>query len=468
MRISLDHDFHTSYLLRAEYSINTHMMKVLACYLWLPILIGGFLVSFDLKYDLVGATFIILIAQSMLGLSFTLSRCVNLLSIYFIFTLVFFNLMPWLHYSTNHFIWRSTPILDSTYLVVNMVILVANIVLFIVYVTCTKSNVPNFHSMTAVKNKTTTNLILISLSFLSFSLLFYMNDFSILQLLFRGLVDEQREVVIESSSLALLLGLTARLIPVFCFFYAVTQLKGKGAVKLLLFTLMILSVFPTGVARYMAAFAYIPLVLMFIPAMRNASVFSALLLFSLVFVFPFLDQFRYFAGFENLRFLPSAEFFFAAHFDAYENFASAVESNFVSYGYQLMGALLFFVPRVFWSDKPVGSGYEMAEQLGYVFNNISMPFLGEGYVNFGFTGVVLFACLIGYLMAKADGVFTSVSKTGGKVNYSMVTYYFMLGALFFLLRGDLLSSFAYIVAGLTVALFVARVMKFTNSMAVRL
>jgi len=183
---------------------------------------------------------------------------------------------------------------------------------------------------------------------------------------------------------------------------------------------------------------------------------------SLVFIFPFLNQFRYFSEFRSLRLLPSEEFFYAAHFDAYENFASAVEGNFISHGEQLLGSLLFFVPRLIWSDKPVGSGYEMASQFGYQFKNISMPFLGEGYVNFGIVGVVLFAVLIGYSMAKLDSVFGSRVRANGKVNYSTAIYYFMIGAIFFLLRGDLMSSVAYISAGLIVALFIRWIIRFKN------
>ena len=137
-------------------------------------------------------------------------------------------------------------------------------------------------------------MALLALSSLSFILLLYLNSFSITQILFRGIIEENREIVVESSSLSLLLGMIARLTPVFCFLYAATQIKSSSATKTLLFTLMLLSVFPTGVARYMVAFAYIPLALLFIPTARNAVVFSTSLIFSLIFIFPFLEQFRKF------------------------------------------------------------------------------------------------------------------------------------------------------------------------------
>ena len=438
------------------------MLKLLANYLFLPFLALGFVFLFEMKYDLVGLTFIMLIAQSVLFLSLTFTRNVNLLVIYFTFTLVFLSIIPWLHYSSNHYIWRSSKIADSIYLIVNVLIFLANTVIFFTYSFNSKMIQGANEYVVYEKNKKSA-VTLLAFSCLSFLFLLYLNDFSITQLLFRGLVDEYRVVVVESSSLSLLLGMASRLTPVFCFFYAATQIKRKAITKFLLLLIMILSVFPTGVARYMVAFVYIPLLLLYIPMMRRASVFAGILIFSLFFVFPFLDQFRYFSGFDNLKILPPVEFFYAAHFDAYENFASAVESNFVTYGYQLLGSLFFFIPRVFWPGKPVGSGYEMAENNGYSFNNISMPFLGEGYVNFGVAGVLIFSVLIGYFMAKTDSRFAAKNDARIKPNYFSAVYYFLIGALFFLLRGDLLSSFAYISAGLIVALFIAKLMRLVNS-----
>ena len=439
------------------------MLKLLVNYFLLPFLALGFIFSFEMKYNLVGLSFLILMAQSVVFLSLTFTRKVNLVVIYFIFTVMFLSIIPWLHYSNNHYIWRTSPIPDSIYLIVNTLIFLANIIIFFTYLFNSKNIKRRVVDIPSLKNEKISALTLFVLSGMSFLFLFYLNNYSITQLLFRGLVDEYRVVVVESSSLSLLLAMVFRLTPVFCLFYAVTQINGRTAIKYLLLLIMFLSVFPTGVSRYMVAFVYIPLALLYIPIMRRASVFSVTLIISLLFIFPFLDQFRYFAGFNGLKIFPSVEFFYAAHFDAYENFASAVESNFVTYGYQLLGSLLFFVPRVFWPSKPVGSGYEMAERNGYLFNNISMPFLGEGYVNFGVAGVLIFSFLIGYFMAKTDSRFTAKNDATTKLNYFSAIYYFLIGALFFLLRGDLLSSFAYISAGLIVALFIAKVIRLVNS-----
>lgn len=417
-----------------------------------------FLASFDLKYGLIGVTFAINLIQTTLILIFSFSKqkTINLTSIYYLFQLIFLTLTPWIHYSSNILIWRANQIPEDIYLNLNLILFFTNIIILIFLI----KNDSN--SMSTYRSNKTKNMpghrkgfFLLIISSISFFTLFYLNEFSILQIFFRGLQYENRSSVLESSSLSLLVGMVSRLIPVFCFLFAATQIQGIRTIKLLLFLLMLISVFPTGVARYLVAFAYIPLVLIYIPRLRNSSLFSATLLVSILFIFPFLNQFRYFSGFDNLNFLPTAEFFYAAHFDAYENFASAIEVNQVSYGWQLLGAILFFIPRVFWPEKPVGSGYELAEQLGYTFNNISMPFLGEGYVNFGIIGTFFFATFLGYLMWKLDRNFSKNKLNLEQVNYSKAIYYYLIGALFFILRGDLLSSTAFVTAGLFSAFLVS-------------
>lgn len=424
--------------------------------IWLPTLVAVYLFSFDLKYDLVGLSFLFSISQVALFLVFIFVRSpsVNLITAYYLFTLIFFGFAPWIHYSAGGSIWRSQAIDHSTYVTLNLLIFFTSAVVFLTYLISQKSVIQSSQNTLTAREGSSTSLILLALSILSFTLLFYLNDFSVAQLFFRGILDELRPTVIESSSLVLLFGITSRLIPVFCFFYAVTQLTNSATTKILLFFLFIISVFPTSIARYMVAFAYIPLILTYVPKIRSASIFAALLIISLLFVFPFLDQFRYFSGLDNFKLLPSSEFFYAAHFDAYENFASAIDSNFITYGYQIFGAALFFVPRILWPTKPVGSGYEMADRLGYDFNNISMPFLAEGFVNFGISGVLLFAIFIGYLMKKIDGRFSSITNPNKQISFSTTVYYYLIGALFFVLRGDMLSSTAYLTAGLFSAFLV--------------
>jgi len=48
--------------------------------------------------------------------------------------------------------------------------------------------------------------------------------------------------------------------------------------------------------------------------------------------------------------------FVARDFDSYQNFAIVFFEDFITYERQLLGALLFWVPRSIWPNKPIGSG----------------------------------------------------------------------------------------------------------------
>lgn len=370
-------------------------------------------------------------------------------------------MLPWLHYSNNILIWRSWSYSDDLIVTVNLILLLANSIFLFIY----KINFRSYFGQlknTKLKNIKTSKITLLIFSLASFIFVLYLNNFSLSNILLRGLVDGQKDVVISDGSLLLIFTMASRLIPVFCFFWALANFKKINNTSILLFLILIFSVFPTGVPRYMVGFVYIPILLVLFPKMRNSFVFIILMLSAVFYVFPFLDQFRYFKGVENISYLPAPGFFNAGHFDAYENLATVFEEGFVTYGYQLLGFIFFFVPRSFWLGKPVGSGYEMANNLGYSFNNISMPFLGEGYVNFGIFGMFLFAAIAGYSMAKLDSYFARL-QAKDELSYDLFIYYFLVGSLFFLLRGDLLSSGSYIISGVFVFYLVAGLMKVVNS-----
>lgn len=94
------------------------------------------------------------------------------------------------------------------------------------------------------------------------------------------------------------------------------------------------------------------------------------------------------------------------------------------------------------ASKPMGSGFYVAETTHLSFNNISMPYFGEGYINWGYLGVVLFAIVLAYVLAKLDKKYWTYTHYQGKT-INKIKYFMLLGLLMFILRGDLLSSFAY-------------------------
>ncbi len=218
----------------------------------------------------------------------------------------------------------------------------------------------------------------------------------------------------------------------------------NNLILLYLFTLCsVLLVFPTGIDRLQAAIFYIPFIIIFTNFWNKPYVMQATLTFGVFTVFEFLNKFRYYKtrGFE---FDISFDFLKAGHFDAYENFVRAIELDFITYGYQLLGAILFFVPRSIWNEKPIGSGSVLAEKLNYDFGGISMPLIGEGYINFGIFGSLLFMLVFGILLGNLDRVAWEIKKLNKDCLF-LYFYYLLFGLVFYTMRGDLMNSLAFIV-----------------------
>ena len=115
---------------------------------------------------------------------------------------------------------------------------------------------------------------------------------------------------------------------------------------------------------------------------------------------------------------------------------SQVNESFFTWGNQLLGALLFFVPRSVWSEKPVGSGYHVAEMSGFNFLNVSAPLWAEGFINFGLIGTFIFMLLLGMLLKRLDSFALLPSHSIA----TRVMIAFLVGFLTMILRGDLMTA----------------------------
>jgi hypothetical protein len=227
--------------------------------------------------------------------------------------------------------------------------------------------------------------------------------------------------------------------------YAKEHKKGYFVAILQLLCLLI-CFFPTTLARYKAATIYVGVLLSVSAFVKKGSRFFWVWLLGLFIVFPLLNNFRYASNVDLGAFFAdlSEDFlmdYTEGHYDAYRMLSSAIDfvSDYgITWGRQLLGVALFFVPRAMWPDKPIGSGATIMEtQNPDAFSNVSCPFIGECFINLGILGVFAGALFLGYLCSKWDRQYHSGAKMGPS------SYLFMISLLFFVLRGDLLSSFAY-------------------------
>lgn len=116
--------------------------------------------------------------------------------------------------------------------------------------------------------------------------------------------------------------------------------------------------------------------------------------------------------------------------------ATSQGSSLISFGYQSLGAVFFWVPRAIWEGKPLGSGTIIADELHFSFNNVSAPLWVEGYMNFGWIGVLMFPFALGVFSKWIE---RRTGQTGDPSQFGLIQV-FIGGTIFIVLRGDLITA----------------------------
>ena len=259
-----------------------------------------------------------------------------------------------------------------------------------------------------------------------------MVDMNFMALFFRGLFEElageNNQVMMES----LLSNMFIRPLPAICLLLYKFSYGNKGFVwEVLLLLLMLFTNAPTAMPRFAAAAFYLPILFIYFKPIRRPLNFSFIIILAILLVFPFLDQFR---G-DKITFKLNFDMFQTGHFDSYQMFMRAVALNYITWGYQLLGVLFFFIPRSIWETKPIGSGYVIAHDQNFYFDNIAMNYFGEGYMNFGLLGILLFAVILAYFNSFMDRKYWTTKTTP----LFCTIFFLMLGMEFAILRGALLN-----------------------------
>ncbi|WP_299364887.1 hypothetical protein [uncultured Paracoccus sp.] len=279
---------------------------------------------------------------------------------------------------------------------------------------------------------------LVLLSWVGLFAIAALNNFSLVSILVRGgALDET--VSFGGGAVGLILGITVYSLPGACFVtYLAAGRRHAVTIGFLLIPLLIGNA-PSGMARFHAAAIYIAIAVTLFSSLRRSSILlPAGLILGILVAFPTLNQFRSYEGGVPRIYILGIDDVTTGHFDSFQSIAGALNMP-LTMGRQLLGVVLFWVPRSVWPDKPIGTGAEYADHANLSFSNISMNFFAEGVVNFGLLGAIAFAAVGGYLSALIDS--RGYSQTPSL--FWAVFSKFMIGMAFFMMRGDLLSSFAF-------------------------
>lgn len=390
-----------------------------------------------INYDpLVLTTFFIIGVLSIFNSITSLKYEYSLYKIHGYFVLIFLFLAPLHQYVTRSFPWRWN--LNENVIIIGNILIIVWLLIYLI----TYSMVP---SAKRAGDLLPQGKKLITIGFFLTIISLLITVYSVGGI--SNLFSRTGADIPTLQSISLILSTSVRPFPVlfFSYLYIISRekkvAKGLKALLIIVFIIVLITNFPTAVSRYHAAAVYIGLILLFY---KEKISFDILFLIGIVIIFPTLDLFRRTAFgevFTNLEFQIIE--LSSGHFDAYSMLMRTIEVviiNGPTYGYQLLGALLFFIPRSIWTTKPVGSGAYVGEALGLEFLNISSPLIAEVLINFGFVFFIIGPFLLAILNKKVDTRYWNFSEPQ---RYISIYFIFIIGFFFFILRGDLLSSFAY-------------------------
>jgi oligosaccharide repeat unit polymerase len=243
--------------------------------------------------------------------------------------------------------------------------------------------------------------------------------------------------------------------------------KNKIFYKIFILFIILFAASPSGISRFLFAALYIPLLMIALMSRYrkkkivisdNLYLFPILLLIGFFFIFPLIEIFRNFS-FEKFGDFSYDSYQLGGSFDAFQMFLRALEVGNINFGYGFLGTLFFFIPRSIWPSKPVGSGLEISQLSNLRLENVSMPIIGELYLNFWYFGIFLGSISVALLFKKIDSYYLRNKCCNLSLGHLM---YFQLAVLVIVnFRGGILSTFAYTVSILTtwILIFVILVSK---------
>lgn len=172
-----------------------------------------------------------------------------------------------------------------------------------------------------------------------------------------------------------------------------------------------------------------------------------------LFLFPLADAFRS----EEVKLTRNGffgEYMSNPDYDAFWQVANAFSysvDGLVIPLRQLLGSVLFWVPRAVWADKPTDTGILLANYRGYSFDNLSAPLWAELLVNGGIILVV-----VGFVLA---GIGLRFMDTRLLLSFGLGGLWAVVGAIFpvymtILMRGSLLQATGAMAVAVACVLFI--------------
>ncbi len=351
------------------------------------------------------------------------------------FNLFFLFLAPLLQYISNYHMWGYN-ISNELYIKTNFWIIVWMLIYSFVNKVLKIEIKSKHEKKKIIINKRTLNMFFI-ISIVALVLGIALIGFSSL------FVRNENNVDLGADNISTIVVSFIRTIPVYATLYAIYyyQKNKRGILYLIiLFIITFILNYPVSVTRYWVGAVYIGLMIVMLRNKIKNKTFDIGMIGVFAIAFPMFQLFKWYNLTDlingNVEIKNLMNVYNNADFDAYTMFSRAflyVEDNSITYGKQLFSSIFFFIPRSIWSTKSIPSGQLIAEAQGQWFTNLSCPLIAEGYINFGYLGIVIYAFLIGIGIKYLDNLYWNKEKD--TVTVIDFVYPFCIGLLIFLLRG---------------------------------
>lgn len=398
----------------------------------------SFLVCFTFLINIILSVFMIIREKKIYSLYKT----------YWYFSLIFFCFAPIIQYLSNRYMWKFV-LSNHDYIITNLFILFSHIIFIIIYELKNKKYLSK-NSTQLIPENIEIRITILSKFFLLLILLFCLL-FSVKNIGLSNLfsMDENTYSFTSNSMFNTIFSLLCRGVPVYIFYIFYTQKRKFDILTIISFVIVLILNFPTSTTRFWMGSIYIGLFLLAFNKNNSSNrKYDVLLLATFSLIFPMLFSFKYHDinyfiknGFQ-LNTMNDA--YNSVDYDAYSLVPSSiiyVQNNGIVNGKQLLGTVLFFIPRQFWNNKPNPTGDLIARARNQSFTNISCPFISEGYVNFGIFGTVVFQIILALICVKLDYNYWYNKNSNILLR---ILYPFLMGFLIYFLRGALHPAVVYL------------------------
>lgn len=427
-------------------------LKILLALILISFIIFYFLKDYDSKGNdiFVILTFIIIIFISFKEIFNVKNLPYGLSQIFYLFTLTFLGLAPFYQYLKDITLWGGEEFTNHNFICVNILLIVSLLLYKHFYLKILKKD-----TKTTKENSIRVSpILLLCISLIASMYIYLIYGSNISALIFRN--EYSSSDIVSGGGISYLLNsFFIRPIPAICFLLYKFYKYKSFFLEILLLTLMLLTNAPTGMPRFAVAAFYIPLIFIYMPSIKKKMNFPFIIIFALLIIFPILNLFRLSGDSRNLKI--DLSMLLQGHFDSYQMMARVISENFITYGNQLLGVIFFYIPRSIWPTKPIGSGYLIAHEYNYYFDNLSMNYFGEGYINFGIIGMLAFSIILGYINGYFDRLYW-VNKKCEVPKFSLI-YCISIGMEFAILRGALLNIFPVLIGYISSLVLVHNMVK---------